>query len=340
MKVWKRPRRKSLLSNYVFQNKVLFIVGIVGLIFWSIDFFAVFRKAELVLPPKYNKQRKVPLLRSILFLIGVVSWLFISFSLMGPKTPMGKSNVKKEINDIYFVVDVSRSMLAEDFPPNRLEAAKEQIRKFVELSPVDRIGIIMFGDKVFTLTPVTTDLKLVEQSIEQINIGFLGSGTNIGDALGLALARSETSIAENKSIVLLTDGSANAGLMSPMQAAEKAKELGIKIYTIGIGGDPDAKLPIGRDAFGRKRYQNMPGQSMDFETLKRIAELSGGKDFIASDNDSLNQVLDEINKLERKGLEIKGRIIYREDYYRFLMIGFFLLLFVESIRRVFYREVT
>lgn len=328
-----------MLDNYVFQNKYLFIVGIVGLIFWLIDFFAIFRKSELILPPKYKVQSGISFGKVILFFLGLASWALISFSLMGPKTPMGKSNVKKEINDIYFVVDVSRSMLAEDFPPNRLEAAKTQIKKFVELSPVDRIGIIMFGDKVFTLIPVTTDLKLVEQSVEQIKIGFLGSGTNIGDALGLALARSETSIAENKSIVLLTDGSANAGLMSPMQAAEKAKELGIKIYTIGIGGDPNAKLPVGRDAFGRKRYQNMPGQSMDFETLRKIAEESGGKDFIASDNDSLNEVLSEINKLERKGLEIKGRIIYKEDYYKYLMAGFFLLIFVESFRRLVYREV-
>lgn len=314
-------------------------MAVVGLIFWAIDYFSLFKKGELILPPRYKTKSKTSFVRVILFFIGLVAWALIGFSLMGPKTPMGKSNIKKEINDIYFVVDVSRSMLAEDFPPNRLEAAKSQIRKFIELSPVDRIGIIMFGDKVFTLIPVTTDLKLVEQSVDQINIGFLGSGTNIGDALGLALARSETSIAENKSIILLTDGSANAGLMSPMQAAEKAKELGIKIYTIGIGGDPNAKLPVGRDAFGRKRYQNMPGASMDFETLQKLAEMSGGKDFVASDNDSLNEVLSEINKLERKGLEIKGRIIYQEDYYKFLLFGLALLLGVEGVRKFIYREV-
>ncbi|WP_412470437.1 MULTISPECIES: VWA domain-containing protein [unclassified Halobacteriovorax] len=328
-----------MLSNYIFHNKYLFIFGVIGFLFWCADFFAIFKKGELILPPKYSLKKKPSFLRGLLFLMAIGAWALISFSLMGPKTPMGKSNVKKEINDIYFVVDVSRSMLAEDFPPNRLEAAKGQIRKFIELSPVDRIGIIMFGDKVFTLIPVTTDLKLVEQSVEQINIGFLGSGTNIGDALGLALARSETSVAENKSIILLTDGSANAGLMSPMQAAEKAKELGIKIYTIGIGGDPDAKLPVGRDAFGRMRYQNMPGQSMDFETLQKIAEMSGGKDFVASDNESLNEVLSEINKLERKGLEIKGRIIYQEDYYKFLLAGVLLLILIESTRRLYLREV-
>lgn len=328
-----------MLGNYVFTNKYLCIVGIVGFLFWLLDYFALFKKGELILPPRYRVKNGPSFLRIILFLCGIASWALISFALMGPKTPMGKSNVKKEINDIYFVVDVSRSMLAEDFPPNRLEAAKAQIRNFVELSPVDRIGIIMFGDNVFTLIPVTTDLKLVEQSVDQINIGFLGSGTNIGDALGLALARSETSIAENKSIVLLTDGSANAGLMSPMQAAEKAKELGIKIYTIGIGGDPDAKLPVGRDAFGRKRYQNMPGQSMDFETLEKIAAVSGGKDFVASDNDSLKSVLSEINKLERKGLEIKGRIIYKEDYYKYLMFGLLIFFSIEGIRKFYFREV-
>jgi Ca-activated chloride channel family protein len=256
---------------------------------------------------------------------------------MGPRKPIGRSSAEKEINDIYFVVDVSKSMLAEDFQPNRLEAAKNNIREFIRLSPVDRIGIVMFADKVFTLMPATPDLELVKQSVDQIRIGFLGSGTNIGDALGLAIARSKGSIAQNKSIVLLTDGASNVGLISPEEAAKKAKEIGIKIHTIGIGGDPNAKLPTGNGIFG-KRYSKIPGGSMDFKTLEEISNISGGKSFIASNKSALGEVLETINKLERKKLEVKGRVIYKELYLYYLLSGLVLLIMIELIRRIVLRE--
>lgn len=328
-----------MTSDWTLLDPYQGLWAIAGLLFWVIDYFRIGKKVELVLPPSFNKSlgrfsfKKIPVL-----LIAVIAWAFIGFALMGPRKPIGRSNAQKEINDIYFVVDVSRSMLAEDFPPNRLEAAKNNIRKFIELSPVDRIGIVMFADKVFTLMPATPDLELVKQSVDQIRIGFLGSGTNIGDALGLAIARSKSSIAENKSIVLLTDGASNVGLISPQEAAQKAKDNGIKIHTIGIGGDPNAKLPNGRNVFGRKRYVKIPGGSMDFKALEELSEISGGESFVAGNSDALNEVLDAINKLERKKVEITGRIVYKELYLLYLSIGIGLLVIVEIFRKLLLRE--
>lgn len=328
-----------MLEGWNFIDPYSALWALVGLLFWIIDFTRLGKKAELVIPPHHTKNlKRLNLKKAPLILVAFIAWSLIGVALMGPRKPIGRSNAEKEINDIYFVVDVSRSMLAEDFPPNRLEAAKENIRQFIDLSPVDRIGIVMFADKVFTLMPATPDLELVKQSVDQIRIGFLGSGTNIGDALGLAIARSKSSIAQNKSIVLLTDGASNVGLISPQEAAQKAKESGIKIHTIGIGGDPNAKLPSGRGIFGRKRYVKIPGGSMDFKALEELSGISGGESFVAGDNSALQEVLKTINKLERKKIEVKGRVVYKELYLNYLLAGLVLLILLEIFRRFYLRE--
>ena len=330
-----------MLTNAEFLNSNNAIWALCGFTAWAIHYFNVFKISEISIPGTLvSRSRSLSVLKWLLCLVGFTAWAMIGVALMGPREPVGKVQSQKEMNDIYFVVDVSRSMFAEDFPPNRIEAAKQRIKEFVKLSPVDRIGIIMFSDEVYTLIPATTDLGLVEKSVDDIRIGPLGAGTNIGDALGLAIARSTSSIAENKAVILLTDGASNVGLLSPSQAAEKAKELGVRIYTIGIGGDPRAKLPMGRDAFGRKRYAKMPGGSMDFETLNNIAKISNGKSFVAGNNDSLKDVLKEIEKLERKKIDVSGRVIYKELYLNYLIVGLILFLSVEIFRRLVLREVS
>jgi Ca-activated chloride channel family protein len=252
---------------------------------------------------------------------------------------MGFAKNKIEVNDIFFVVDVSRSMLAEDFSPNRLEVAKEKIAEFVALRPTDRIGIIIFSEKAFTLLPLSTDLKLIKQMVGEIKVGgMLGSGTNIGDALGLAVARGAQSLAENKVIVLLTDGVSNVGFLTPQQAAQEAKEQGIKVYTIGIGGSRDAKIPYGRNVFGRKRYQTIPGGSIDFKTLEEIADVTSGQSFAAQDEKALKDVLSEIEKLERSEIDSSARVIYKEIYLKFLIIGVILILLSELSRRIVFKE--
>ena len=312
--------------------------GIGGLVVWSFSYFNIFKKSEIYLPSGIQESSNLST-RTLTWLIGVAGWLLISFSLTQPRVPMGLAKNKIEVNDIFFVVDVSRSMLAEDFKPNRLEVAKLKIAEFVALRPTDRIGLIIFSEKAFTLLPLSTDLKLIKEMVGEIKVGgMLGSGTNIGDALGLAVARGAQSLAKNKVIVLLTDGVSNVGFLTPLQAAEEAKDQGIKVYTIGVGGSQDAKIPYGRNVFGRKRYQTIPGGSIDFKTLEEIAKITNGHSFAAQNEEALSEVLSEIEKLERSEIDSSAKVIYKEMYLKYLMMGVFLLVMCELSRKFVFKE--
>jgi Ca-activated chloride channel family protein len=275
--------------------------------------------------------------RIIKFVAGIVGLSLIGFSLTLPRLPVGYSKNQIKVNDIFIVVDVSRSMLAVDFAPNRLEAAKERIRDFVKLRPTDRIGIVMFSEKAFTLLPLSTDLKLIEQIIDEIKVGFLGQGTNIGDALALAVGRATQSLADSKVIILLTDGVSNVGNMTPLQAADQAKEQGVKVYTIGIGQRSNAALL--RTGGSRSRYQRIPGGSVDLETLDKIANITGGKSFYANDENALSDVLAEIQKLEKTEIQTSAKVIYKELYWDYLIWGILLFLCSEVFALLTLREV-
>lgn len=323
--------------SFEFQHIHYAVWGIVGLIFWIISYFYFFKKPQLFIPKKYKK-KGFPFLRTLTFCVGVAGWLYISFALAGPRRPMGMDKNTIEVNDIFIVLDLSRSMLAEDLKPNRFEAAKQKIQEFVSLFPRDRIGIVIFAEKVFTLLPLSTDLNLINKMVSQIRLGTLGDGTNIGDALALGVGRLLQSLAKNKILILLTDGVSNVGTLTPLQAAEMAQEQKIKIYTIGIGGAKDARIPVGPNMFGVQRYQMIPGGSVDEKSLKEIADLTGGKFYMARDNRALENVLSDINKLERTEIEQTGRVIYEELYFKYLLIGVLLLIGAESSRRLLLRE--
>lgn len=325
---------------YEYRTPLLAALGIFALIVWSLEYFKVFKKPQLFIPEKMLPKDSTDTfpIRFFVYLIGLVAWLLISFSMAGPRIPKDFTDSTVKVNDIFFVVDVSRSMLAEDFKPNRLEVAKKNILEFIKLRPTDRIGIIIFSREVFTLMPLTTDLKLIEQTVSDIKVGKLGSATNIGDALGLAVARSIRSESKNKVIVLLTDGVSNAGNIQPIDAAQKAKESGIKVYTIGVGSQKGAKLPIGNSIFG-KRYQNIPGGSIDIKLLREIAKLTGARAYLAENEGALQDVLTRINQLEKTEIKVSGQIVYKEEYHLYLLLGVLLLIGSESLRRFVLREV-
>jgi Ca-activated chloride channel homolog len=319
-----------------FSSKWHVFWGLLGFIGWSLRYYSFMRVPQIYIPQSRRKNHG-GLLRSLLFILALMAWVSVSVALMGPRKPLGFAKNKIEVNDIFFVVDVSRSMLANDFEPNRLEAAKVKIAEFVNLRPKDRIGIIMFSEKAFTLLPLSTDLELISQIISEIRVGFLGQGTNIGDALGLAVGRAAQSLAKNKIIILLTDGVSNVGSMTPLQAAEQAGDQGVKIYSIGIGGRVDAQIPAGR--FGRG-FVKIPGGSIDLKTLQQIAELTGAKSYIAQDEKALTDVLGEIEKIERSEIETSSKIVYEELYLKFLLAGILGLVFVEILRKIWLREAT
>jgi len=189
-------------------------------------------------------------------------------------------------------------MLADDIRPNRLEVAKNKLREFAKLKSKDRVGVIVFSEKVFTLLPLTIDPALVSRIIDDIQIGYLGSGTNIGDGLALAIARLQITETKNKVIVLLTDGVSNVGNLTPLQAAEEAKKNNIKIFTIGFGTDSDARIPVGQGIFGTE-YQRIPGGSVDFKVLEQVAEMTGAKSYSAQSDSALEAVFKEIDQLQR-----------------------------------------
>lgn len=323
--------------NFEFQHITFALWGLLGLIFWLISFFYWFRKPQLFLPTKYKKSG-FPILRSVIFLTGLIGWLYVSFALAGPRKPLGMDKNTIDVNDIVIVLDLSRSMMAEDLKPNRFEAAKQKVADFVALFPKDRIGIVIFAERVFTLLPLSTDLQLIKKMVAQIQLGPLGDGTNIGDALALAVGRLIQSQAKSKVILLLTDGVSNVGTLTPLQAAEIAAENKIKIYTVGIGGDKAARIPVGPNMFGVQRYQMIPGGSVDAKGLKEIADMTKGKSYMAGNNNALKNVLDEINQMERTQIEQSGRIIYQELYFKYLLIGICFLIGSELSRRLVLRE--
>jgi len=319
-----------------FKYPAYFILGAIFVFAYLLKSFQWGKQSEFFVPRSYWNKRLFPI-RYVVILIGAIGAGLIGFSLSQPRLPMGFSKNKVKVNDIFVVVDVSRSMLAEDFEPNRLEAAKNRIRQFVKMRPTDRIGIIMFSEKIFTLLPLSTDLKLIDQVISEINVGFLGMGTNIGDALGLAVGRSTQSLADSKVIILLTDGVSNVGNMTPLQAAQEAKNQGVKVYTIGIGKQADnAKLRLRN---GSRSYQRIPGGSVDLETLDKIAEITKGKSFYASNENALQDVMDEIQKLEKTEIETSSKVIYKELYWKYLAWGIILFLMAEILNVFWFKEV-
>lgn len=309
------------------------IFGIAPLLMWSIHFWGLFRKRGIVTPFKLQKNYMI---KHLLFWPGVIGWCYISFSLTYPRIPLSIEKNNIEVNDIFFVVDVSRSMLANDFIPNRLESSKNKIKEFVDMMPTDRIGIIIFAEKVYTLLPLTTDLGLIRETINQIKVGIIGNGTNIGDALGVAVGRAINSSAKNKVLILLTDGVSNVGMMTPVQAAEEAGKNNIKIHTIGVGGKSDALIPVGG---GIKGFQKIPGGSIDFKTLNEVSRITSGKSYSASNPKALRQVLATIGELEKSKVEVHSKVTYKELYLKYLIIGVLLLLISDLGKRTVLREV-
>lgn len=322
-----------------YKSLYLAIFGLVALLFWMLDYFKLFKKAELYLPTTIIEKKSVNLVRFVNFLVGLTAWLLISYAMTGPRKPLKFIPSNIEVNDIFLVVDVSRSMLADDLQPNRLEVAKDKLREFAALRPTDRLGVIIFSEKVFTLLPLTTDPGLVDQILKDIKIGgYLGSGTNIGDALALAVARGQASETKNKVVILLTDGVNNVGNMTPIQAAKMAKDFNMKVYTIGLGGKKSAKIPLGQGIFGTQ-YQTIPGGSIDTKTLKEISDLTGGKTFMAADENGLAEIMTEIQKLEKTEIKSQGQVVYEELFFPFLLWGILLYLLHEILKRLWIREV-
>lgn len=216
--------------------------------------------------------------------------------------------------DIVLSIDISASMLSRDLQPNRLEAAKEVAADFVAKRETDNIGIVIFSGEGFTLLPMTTHQAMLVNTINEININMLDAdGTAIGDGIATAINRIEGGKAKSKSIILLTDGTNNSGIVAPLTAAEIAQQKGIRIYTIGIGTHGTADTPYARGFGGELLYKPMP-VTIDEPLLKKVAEMTGGKYFRATDNNVLADVFTEIDKLEKTKIDTKNFSLSYDNY--------------------------
>ena len=240
--------------------------------------------------------------------------------------------------DIVVAVDVSGSMLAKDFKPNRMEALKRVASVFVDERPNDRIGLVVYASEAYTKSPVTSDKAVIQDAIRSIKYdNVLQDGTGIGMGLATAVNRLKDSKAKSKVVILLTDGVNNAGFIEPETASDIAQQYGIKVYTIGIGTNGMAESPYAVGSNGQLLFQMMKVE-IDEQLMKNIARKTGGKYFRATSNDKLAQIYSEINKLETTEIEELKFYDYDEKFRPFVLLAGFLLLLEIGLRNTVYRS--
>jgi Ca-activated chloride channel family protein len=221
----------------------------------------------------------------------------------GPRFPGDRTTVRKEGISIIITIDVSSSMLAEDFAPsNRLEVARRQAIAFIQGRDADRIGLVAFAGEALTQVPVTLDYPVLEQAVLDLRIGALDDGTAIGSGLATAVNRLKRIKSRSKVVLLLTDGENNRGAIDPRTAAEVAAALGVRVYTIGVGTEGEARIPTGRGLSGY-RYEMLPVR-IDEPLLTDIATRTGGRYFRAKDSDALSRIFSQIDQLEKTQVEM------------------------------------
>jgi Ca-activated chloride channel family protein len=274
--------------------------------------------------------------RFILNLLRALSMAFIIIALARPQSTAINETIKSEGLDIVLSMDISGSMLAEDFNPNRIEAAKKVAKEFIENRPTDRIGLVIFSGESFTQCPLTTDQNVLKEQLSNIKSGLLEDGTAIGMGLATAVERLRSSKAKTKIIILLTDGVNNSGLIDPITALEIAKAYQIRVYTIGVGTMGTASYPV-KDAFGNTSMQQMPVQ-IDEVLMKKISSETGGKYFRATDNNSLNKVYKEIDHLEKTKIEINSFKRHAELFFPYALIGLIFLFLEIILRNTYYKS--
>ena len=233
-------------------------------------------------------------------------------------------------------MDISGSMLAQDLKPNRLEAAKDVAASFINGRPNDNIGLVVFSAESFTQCPLTTDHAVLLNLFKDIQSGMIQDGTAIGLGLANAVSRIKDSQAKSKVIILLTDGSNNAGEIAPVTAAEIAKTFGVRVYTIGVGTQGMAPYPF-QTAFG-VQYQNIPVE-IDEATLKQIAAITGGQYFRATDNASLKEIYADIDQMEKTKISVQEFSKKQEEYKNWALLVFALLLIEILLRNTLLRNI-
>jgi len=271
------------------------------------------------------------ILRHIPFVLRTLAMAMIIIAIARPRSSTEFEKVDTEGIDIVLTMDVSTSMLARDFKPDRIGAAKDIAIEFVSSRPADRMGIVVFAGESYTQSPLTTDRVTLINLMKEIETGLIDDGTAIGNGLATAVARLKDSDAKSKVVILLTDGVNNCGEIAPQMAAEIAQTFGIRVYTIGIGAMGEAPYPV-MTPWG-VQLRNMKVE-IDEPLLQSIAAKTGGKYFRATDNTKLLEIYGEINRMEKSKTTVDSFPIYSEEFMKFALIALAALL-LEVVFRLF-----
>ncbi len=281
-------------------------------------------------------------LRHILIVLRIAALVFLVFALMRPQEGIEETKVKAEGIDIILAIDVSGSMMAEDFTMNgrrynRLDVVKKVVEDFIKKRQSDRIGIVTFAGRSYTLCPLTLDYGVLLQFLQRAEIGMIEDGTAIGSGIVTSLNRLKKTESKSKVIILLTDGVNNAGKINPQNAAELARALGVKIYTIGAGTIGKVPYPV-KDFFGNKVYQWVI-IDLDEGSLRSIAKDTGGKYFRAMDAGSLKKIYAEIDKLEKTKIETNIYMQYKELFKPFVLLAIIFILMEVVLANTRFRTI-
>lgn len=262
-------------------------------------------------------------IRHLPFSLRTIALVMIIIAIARPRSSTKMDKIDTEGIDIVLAMDVSTSMLARDFTPDRISAAKDIAIEFISQRPSDRMGIVVFAGESYTQCPLTTDRATLINLMKEIETGLIEDGTAIGNGLATAVARMQNSDAKSRVVILLTDGVNNSGEITPQTAADIAKTYGIRVYTIGVGANGTAPYPV-MTPWG-VQMQNVEVE-IDENLLKNIAETTGGRYFRATDNTKLSEIYSEINKMEKARTTIDSFPIYKELFTGFALIALACLL--------------
>jgi len=275
-------------------------------------------------------------LRHLVYVCFVIALAFFVVVLARPQSSKNWEKQTTEGIDIVIALDISSSMLAQDFQPNRLEAAKNVAMEFISGREYDRMGLVVFAGEAFTQCPLTTDRAVLLNLFKDIQSGMIEDGTAIGNGLATAVARLKDSEAISRVVILLTDGENNRGEVAPVTAAEIAKTFGIRVYTIGVGTIGTAPYPV-QTQFG-VQLRDMPVK-IDEETLQKISSLTDGKYFRATGNTKLEEVYQEIDALEKSKIEVREFSRKSEEFMPFALLGALFLILSLFLRITIFRTI-
>lgn len=273
--------------------------------------------------------------RHILFVLRMLALACIVIALARPQTGSEQQLTTGEGIDVVLCLDISGSMLAQDFSPNRMEAAKQVASEFIDRRPTDRIGLVIFSGESFTMCPLTTDHAVLKSQLSNVQSGLLEDGTAIGSGLATGVERLRSSVSKSKVIVLLTDGENNGGQLDPNTAKEIAKSYGIRVYTVGVGTEGFAPVPVQTSSGVVMQKEKV---SIDEKLLTQIANETGGKYFRATDNETLGAIYKEIDRLERSKYEVTTFTHYTEKFFPFILAATLFLVLEWILRFTLFRK--